>query len=99
MTRTGGSKAWWPTSHHLFTASTLKALYRLPAYNTFGKTLYAGYSHELRQALHILMPQFEHIVRKLLPDVRPGQPQLAQRGREWACWYRRMQQPASLYIW
>jgi hypothetical protein len=31
-----------------------------------GKALYAGYCHDLEQALHILMPQFEHIVRQCL---------------------------------
>ncbi|GAA0432161.1 hypothetical protein GCM10009094_40910 [Massilia aurea] len=32
----------------------------------FGKALYAGYCHDLEQALHILMPQFEHVVRQAL---------------------------------
>ena len=32
----------------------------------FGKALYAGYCHDLEQALHILMPQFEHVVRQVL---------------------------------
>lgn len=32
----------------------------------FGKGLYAGYCHDLEQALHILMPQFEHVVRQVL---------------------------------
>lgn len=31
-----------------------------------GKALFAGYCHDLEQALHLLMPQFEHIVRQLL---------------------------------
>ena len=31
-----------------------------------GKALYAGYCCDLEQALHILMPQFEHLVRQLL---------------------------------
>ena len=31
-----------------------------------GKALYAGYCYDLEQALHILMPQFEHLVRQVL---------------------------------
>ena len=31
-----------------------------------GKALYAGYMGDLEHALHVLMPQFEHIVREVL---------------------------------
>lgn len=35
-----------------------------------GKALYAGYCFDLEQALHILMPQFEFLVRQLLKNAQ-----------------------------